>query len=47
VVIHDGQFKFVEGCFPVADPDYAKSIVPLEQKLGINKKFDEEYDNLR
>ncbi len=47
VVIHDGKFKFVEGCFPVADPSYAKSIVPLEAKLGINKKFDQEYDNLR
>ncbi len=47
VVIHDGGFKFVEGCFPVADPSYAKSIIPTEEKLGINKKFDDEYKHLK
>jgi branched-chain amino acid transport system substrate-binding protein len=47
VTIHDGKFKYVEGCFPVADPSYAKSIVPVEEKLGINKKFDEEYNRLK
>jgi branched-chain amino acid transport system substrate-binding protein len=47
VVIHNGGFKFVEGCFPVADPSYAKSIIPTEEKLGINKKFDEEYNHLK
>jgi branched-chain amino acid transport system substrate-binding protein len=47
VTIHDGKFKFVEGCYPVADPGYAKSIIPIEEKLGINKKFDEEYKNLK
>jgi branched-chain amino acid transport system substrate-binding protein len=47
VVIHNGGFKFVEGCFPVADPGYAKSIVATEEKLGINKKFNEEYKALK
>jgi branched-chain amino acid transport system substrate-binding protein len=47
VTIHDGKFKFVEGCFPVADPDYATSIVPIEEKLGINKKFNDEYKRLK
>lgn len=46
-MIHDGGFKFVEGCFPVADPSYAKSIIPTEEKLGINKKFDDEYKHLK
>ncbi|MGH6980323.1 MAG: hypothetical protein ACREFC_03875, partial [Stellaceae bacterium] len=47
VVIHKGGFKYVEDCFPVADPGYAKSIIPTEEKLGINKKFDEEYKALK
>jgi branched-chain amino acid transport system substrate-binding protein len=47
VTISDGKFKFVEGCFPVADPGYAKTIVPIEEKLGVNKKFNEEYNNLK
>ncbi|HEY5209700.1 MAG TPA: ABC transporter substrate-binding protein [Stellaceae bacterium] len=47
VMIHNGGFKYVESCFPVADPEYATTIMPVEQKLGINKKFDEEYVNLK
>jgi branched-chain amino acid transport system substrate-binding protein len=46
VTIHDGKFKFVEGCFPVADPDYGP-MMALEKKMGINKKYDEEYENLK
>jgi branched-chain amino acid transport system substrate-binding protein len=47
VVIHNGGFKFVEGCFPVADPEYASTIMPIEAKLGVNRKLDEEYKNLK
>ena len=42
VTIHDGKFKFVEGCHADADPGLA-SIVAIEKKLGINKDYNEEW----
>jgi branched-chain amino acid transport system substrate-binding protein len=42
VTVHDGKFKFVEGCHANADPGLAP-IVALEEKLGINKKYNAEY----
>jgi branched-chain amino acid transport system substrate-binding protein len=39
----DGQFKQIEGCHADADPGLVP-IVALEKKLGINQKFDAEYD---
>jgi branched-chain amino acid transport system substrate-binding protein len=38
VTIRDGKFEYVEGCFPVLDPDLGP-IVEIENKLGINKEF--------
>jgi branched-chain amino acid transport system substrate-binding protein len=43
VTIHDGKFKYVEGCYPDADPDLGP-IIAIEKKLGINKKFDAQYE---
>jgi branched-chain amino acid transport system substrate-binding protein len=43
VTVHDGKFKYVEGCFPVLDPDLGPT-VEIEKKLGINKKFNDEWE---
>ncbi|MGH7073715.1 MAG: ABC transporter substrate-binding protein [Stellaceae bacterium] len=41
--IHNGKFKLVEGCYPDLDPGL-KPIIAIEKKMGINKKYDAEYD---
>jgi branched-chain amino acid transport system substrate-binding protein len=43
VTIENGKFKFVEGCYPDADPGLGP-IIAIERKMGINKKFDDEYE---
>jgi branched-chain amino acid transport system substrate-binding protein len=43
VTIEDGKFKYVEGCHPDADPDLGP-IIAIENKMGINKKFNAEYE---
>jgi hypothetical protein len=43
VTIHDGKFKYVEGCYPNADPDLGP-IIAIEKKLGINQKYNAEWE---
>ena len=44
VVVSDGKWKRAEGCH--ADPDPGlKSIIAAENKLGVNKKYNEQYAN--
>jgi branched-chain amino acid transport system substrate-binding protein len=43
VTLHDGKFKYVEGCYPNADPDLGP-IVAIEKKMGINKKFNAQWE---
>jgi branched-chain amino acid transport system substrate-binding protein len=43
VTIHNGKFKFVEGCHADADPGLGP-IIAIEKKLGINKKYDAEWE---
>jgi branched-chain amino acid transport system substrate-binding protein len=38
VTIRDGKFEYVEGCYPVLDPDLGP-IVAIEKELGINAEF--------
>ncbi|MGH7073716.1 MAG: ABC transporter substrate-binding protein, partial [Stellaceae bacterium] len=45
VVVSNGKWKRVEGCFPDLDPDL-QPIIALEKKLGINKKYDAMYEKL-
>ena len=42
-VYRDGRFQSIEGCHPDADPGLTP-IVALEKTLGINKKYDAEYE---
>ncbi|MGH6991363.1 MAG: hypothetical protein ACREE3_15805 [Stellaceae bacterium] len=43
LTIQDGKWKSIGGCWTDPDPGLAK-IVKLEQKMGINKKYDAIFD---
>lgn len=43
VTIDNGKFKYVEGCYPDADPDLGP-VIAIENKMGINKKYNAEYE---
>lgn len=42
ITVENGKWKTVEGCFPSLDPALAP-IVGIENRLGINEKFDRAY----
>ncbi|MGH7073713.1 MAG: ABC transporter substrate-binding protein [Stellaceae bacterium] len=46
VVVSHGKWKRVEGCFPDLDPGL-KPIIALEKKLGVDKKYDTEYETAK
>jgi branched-chain amino acid transport system substrate-binding protein len=43
LMVDNGKWQTAEGCFPNLDPGLGP-IIGLEKKLGINKKFDDEYE---
>jgi branched-chain amino acid transport system substrate-binding protein len=42
-VYRDGRFQELEGCYPDADPGL-KPVVAIEEKLGISKAFNAQYE---
>ena len=46
ITIENGKWKTVEGCFPDLDPGL-EPVVALENKIGVNAKFNAEYESAR